>query len=68
MIWYGYGTLAITMTILLHYKPELQSMTKSLSRRDLQSILQFAVLSFIVLPILPNHDYGPFDTLNSYQT
>lgn len=72
IIWYGYSTLAImlaiTMTILLHYKPELQSMTKSLSRRDLQSMLQFAVLSFIILPILPDQDFGPYDTLNPYQT
>jgi len=71
-IWYGYITLAtmlaITTTVLLHLKPELQTMTRSLSRRDLQSILQFAVLSFIILPILPNHDYGPYDTLNPYQT
>ncbi len=72
IIWYGYSTLAImlaiTMTGLLHYKPELQSMTKSLTRADLQSMLQFAVLSFIILPILPNQDFGPYDTLNPYQT
>jgi len=72
IIWYGYSTLAImlaiTMTILLHYKPELQSMTKSLSRSDLQSMLQFAVLSFIILPILPNQEFGPYETLNPYQT
>lgn len=72
IIWYGYSTLAImlaiTMTILLHYKPELQSMTKSLSRSDLQSMLQFGVLSLIILPILPNREFGPYDTLNPYQT
>ncbi|GBG13223.1 chloride channel protein [Novimethylophilus kurashikiensis] len=71
-VWYGFGVLAtmlaITTTILLHYKPELQTMSRNLSRNDLQSILQFAVLSFIILPILPNHDYGPYDTLNPYQT
>ena len=72
IIWHGYSTLAImlaiTMTILLHYKPELQTMTRNLTRADLQSILQFAVLSFIILPILPNRDFGPYDTLNPYQT
>jgi uncharacterized membrane protein (DUF4010 family) len=72
VIWYGYSTLAImlaiTITILLHFKPELQTMSKSLSRRDLQSMLQFAVLSLIILPILPNQDFGPYQTLNPYQT
>jgi uncharacterized membrane protein (DUF4010 family) len=72
IIWHGYSTLAImlaiTMTILLHFKPELQSMTMSLTRADLKSMLQFAVLSFIILPILPNQDFGPYDTLNPYQT
>ena len=72
IVWYGYGALAvmlaIVMTILLHFKPELQNMSKNLSRLDLQSILQFAVLSFIILPILPDRDYGPYETLNPYQT
>lgn len=72
VIWYGHATLAvmlaIVMTILLHFKPELQSISKSLSRRDLQSILQFAVLSFVILPILPDQNFGPYQTLNPYQT
>lgn len=72
VVWYGYGTLAIMLaivtTVLLHFKPELQSMTKNLTRRDVQSILQFAVLSFIVLPILPNHNYGLYAAFNPYQT
>lgn len=72
LVWYGYATLAImlaiTTTILLHFKPELQNMTRSLTRADIQSILQFAVLSFIVLPILPDHDFGPYETLNPSQT
>lgn len=71
-VWYGYSALAIMLaivtTVLLHFKPELQNMSKSLTRRDLQSILQFAVLSFIILPILPDHDYGPYSSLNPYQT
>lgn len=71
MIWYGYSTLAVMLaiaaTMLLYFKPELQSISKSLSRQDLRSILQFAVLSFIVLPILPDQELGPYDALNPYR-
>ena len=71
MVWYGETRLAVMLaiatTVLLHYKPELQNLSKSLSRRDLQSILQFAVLSFVILPVLPNRNMGPFEALNPYQ-
>jgi uncharacterized membrane protein (DUF4010 family) len=70
IVWYGYGTLAIMLaivtTVLLHYKPELHSLSERLSRQDIQSILQFAVLTFIVLPVLPNQDFGPYQALNPY--
>jgi uncharacterized membrane protein (DUF4010 family) len=72
MVWAGYGTMAIMLaiatTVLLHFKPELQHLSQNLTRRDLQSILQFAVLSFVVLPILPDQDYGPYAAFNPYQT
>jgi len=71
MVWYGETTLAVMLaivtTILLHYKPELQNLSKRLSRTDLQSVLQFAVLSFVILPILPDRDFGPYGALNPYQ-
>ncbi len=71
MIWYGYATLAvmlaITATILLYFKAELHGWSRNLTRRDLVSVLQFAVLSFIVLPILPDRSYGPYDALNPHQ-
>jgi uncharacterized membrane protein (DUF4010 family) len=71
MVWYGFTTeavmLAIVTTILLYFKTELEDVSRSLTRRDLISVLQFAVLSFIVLPILPNRDFGPYDALNPYQ-
>lgn len=72
MVWFGAETpalmLAIAVTILLYFKPELHGWSQGLSRRDLISIFQFAVLTFIILPILPNHNYGPYNTLNPYQT
>lgn len=71
MIWYGYRTSAVTLsilsTILLYFKAELQSISKALTRRDITSVLQFCVLSLVILPILPNRNFGPYDTLNPYQ-
>ncbi len=72
VVWYGYSTLAImlaiTTTVLLHFKPELQNISRNLTRADVASMLQFAVLTFIVLPILPNRDYGWYSAFNPYQT
>jgi len=71
IVWYGESTLAIMLaiitTILLYFKAELHGVTQNLGRRDLVSILQFAVLTFIILPILPDKTFGPFDTFNPHR-
>jgi uncharacterized membrane protein (DUF4010 family) len=71
MIWFGHVQIAVTLailtTMLLYFKAELKGVSQTMTRRDLLSILQFAVLSFVVLPILPNESYGPYDALNPYQ-
>lgn len=59
--------LGITATMLLYFKPELRGLSQHLSRRDLLSVLQFAVLSLIILPLVPNRNYGPYGALNPYQ-
>ncbi len=71
LIWYGQATLAIMLAIgtttLLYFKPELRGMTQRLTRRDLVSILQFAVLTFVILPILPDKSFGPYGAFNPHQ-
>jgi len=71
LVWYGHATLAvmiaITTTVLLYFKGQLQVVTRSLTHKDLLSILQFAVLSLVVLPILPDRDFGPYLALNPHQ-
>ncbi|MEW6312515.1 MAG: MgtC/SapB family protein [Pseudomonadota bacterium] len=71
IIWYGYTTLAVMLaiatTMLLYFKTELRGLTQSLTRRDFISTLQFAVLTFIILPILPDRAYGPYGALNPHQ-
>ena len=71
LIWYQQATLAVMLavgtTTLLYFKPELRGMTQRLTRRDLVSILQFSVLTFVILPILPNENFGPYDAFNPHQ-
>ena len=70
-VWYGYSTVAVmaavATTALLYFKTQLHGITRALTHKDLISILQFAALSFIILPILPDRDFGPFETFNPHQ-
>ncbi|MFC5301332.1 MgtC/SapB family protein [Azospira restricta] len=71
MVWYGLRTLAVMLailtTVLLYFKAELQTVSQRLTRRDITSVLQFGVLSLVILPILPDRNFGPYDTLNPAQ-
>jgi uncharacterized membrane protein (DUF4010 family) len=58
------GALAIGVTALLYFKPEIEGFSAGLKRHEQVSVLQFLVLTFIVLPILPDRGYGPYDALN----
>lgn len=70
MVWYGHSQLAaaigIVATALLQFKAELHGFSARLSKQDVSSVLQFGVLSFIILPLLPNEGYGPHGALNPY--
>jgi len=71
LVWHGQSQLAVTLAIgvtaLLYFKTELEGISLKLTPRDLNSILQFAILSLVVLPILPDKDYGPFLAFNPHQ-
>ncbi|QIL89120.1 DUF4010 domain-containing protein [Microbulbifer sp. SH-1] len=59
--------LGATIAVLLHFKPGMHAFAEKLSDKDLRSIMQFAVLSLIILPVLPNRTFGPYDVLNPFQ-
>jgi uncharacterized membrane protein (DUF4010 family) len=55
------------LAVLLHFKGQLHSMADKLGDQDLRAIMQFALISLVILPVLPNQTYGPFDVLNPRQ-
>ena len=60
--------LGIATTVILSLKVETDRFVKALSRRELYAALQLAVISAIVLPVLPNRPLAdpPLDVLNPF--
>lgn len=60
--------LGVTITVLLSLKLELHRFAARLTREDILSALQFAVITAIILPLLPDETFGPvpFDIFNPY--
>jgi len=63
------AALGVATTVLLAVKWELKKLIKVITREDVFATLQFAVITAIVLPILPNRTFGmpPLDVLNPYK-
>jgi uncharacterized membrane protein (DUF4010 family) len=61
--------IGVTTTALLSLKLELHGFVARLTREDIVATLKFAIITAIILPVLPNESYGPppFDVLNPYK-
>ena len=55
------------MAVLLQFKVQLHGVVARLSDEDLKAIMQFALISLVILPVLPDRTYGPYDVLNPRQ-
>ena len=63
------AALGVATTVLLAVKWELREFVRVITQEDVFATLQFAVITAIVLPVLPNTTFGPppLDILNPYQ-
>lgn len=63
------AALGIATTVLLSLKLETDRLVQALTREDIFAALQLAVISVIILPILPNESLlpPPFDVLNPFR-
>jgi len=59
--------LGAGLAVLLHLKQELKSMVAKLTHADVRAVMQFVVISLVILPVLPDQTYGPYDVLNPRQ-
>ena len=55
------------VAVLLQFKPQLHGLVTKLGDADIKAIMQFVLITFIVLPVLPNKTYDPFEVLNPHE-
>jgi len=53
------GAAGVGVAVLLVAKPRLEAFSRALSNEELAAVLELAVISVIILPLLPNRGYGP---------
>ncbi len=58
--------LGVLTAAILHFKPQLHSLADRAGERDILAMVQFGLVAFVVLPVLPNRTFGPYDVLNPH--
>lgn len=57
----------VLMALILGIKPLLHDWMERIQYDELMAALQLLAMSAVLLPILPNQNYGPWDALNPFQ-
>ena len=69
----GYGEIevaaagAVIVALLLGVKPELHGLVARIEHRELLAVLELLLMSVVLLPVLPDRGYGPWEALNPYR-
>jgi uncharacterized membrane protein (DUF4010 family) len=58
------GACGVAVAVLLVAKPKLEAFSRALAPEELTAALELAVITVIVLPLLPSRGYGPWHVLN----
>lgn len=56
------------VTVLLHFKTTLHGWVDKIGEKDLRAVMQFVLISMVILPVLPNETYDVYDSLNPRDT
>ncbi|API59469.1 hypothetical protein BSL82_09240 [Tardibacter chloracetimidivorans] len=67
----GYTTVAVVSAgatvVILALREQLHGWLKTLDQTDMHATARYAVIALIVLPLLPDHAYGPYAAWNPRQ-
>lgn len=79
MLMFGVGAYAVIghtlvalavgggVAVLLQFKRPLHDFVKKIGNDDAMAIMQFVLIALVILPILPNQNYGPYNVFNPFE-
>jgi uncharacterized membrane protein (DUF4010 family) len=79
LLMYGLGAWVVTgsmavpivltgvVVVLLQLREPLHTLVGKIGEKDLRAIMQFVLITLVILPVLPDRDMGPYGVLNPYQ-
>lgn len=68
---FGHEGLALVVggavAVLLYSKQPLHDLARRIGPADAKAIARFALIALVILPVMPNRDYGPYAVLNPFE-
>lgn len=61
------SSAAVVTVLLLSYKPQLHGLVSKLQLEELRAGIKLLLISVVMLPVLPDQGYGPWEALNPYR-
>lgn len=58
------AAIGIVVAVLITYKAEFRAFANEIEKEDMFATIKFAIITLIILPLLPDQTYGPLDVLN----
>lgn len=56
-----------SVAVLLHWKAPLHRFVDRIGERHIRGIIQLVLIALVILPVLPNRTFGPYDVLNPFE-
>jgi uncharacterized membrane protein (DUF4010 family) len=61
------GAVGVAVMALLVTKVSIERLSRKISEEELMAVLQLAIITAIVLPLLPDREYGPWGVWNPFK-
>ncbi len=58
------ASISVILAIFLAFKTQMRAFAGKIEEEDLYATIKFAIITLIVLPLLPDEAFGPFDAFN----